>query len=64
MNIHKSSDIMRVLAFKNTNREKPPSNKTQVLTEKYEYKNLGAGMSNQLFIRGCYTQNKIYKKLK
>ena len=62
MNIHKSSDIMRVLAFKNTNREKAPSNKTPVLTEKYEYKNLGGGTSNQIFIRGSYTQIKFTKK--
>ena len=53
---------MRVLAFKNTNREKAPSNKTPVLTKKYEYRNLGGGTLNQLFIRASYTQIKFTKK--
>ena len=48
------------LSFKDTHREKPPSNKTPALTKSMNMDIWAVGSSNQLFIRDCYTETKFF----
>ena len=48
--------------FKDTHREKAPSNKTPALTKSMNMDIWVVGTSNQLFKRGSYTEIKFSKK--
>ena len=49
------------ICFRNTHREKAPSNKTLELTESVNMDIWVVGTSNQLFIRGSYTETNFPK---
>ena len=48
--------------LKDTHREEASSNKTQALTKSFNVDIWLVGTSNQLFIRGSYTEIKFSKK--
>ena len=56
-----SFDFVSIL-FKDTYREKAPANKTPVLTKSMNMDTWVVGTSNQLFIKGSYTETKSSKK--
>ena len=53
-----------IVLFKNTHREKAPSNKTPALTKSMNMDIWVVGTSNQLFLKGSYTEAKFSKKTK
>ena len=50
------------ISFKDTHREKAPSNKTSALTGTMNMDNWIVGTSDELFITGSYTETKFSKK--
>ena len=50
------------ISFKETQREKAPSNKTPALTKSTDLGVWATGTSNELFIRGSSTETKFSKK--
>ena len=52
----------KIFLLKDTNREKAPSNETQALTGSMNMDILVVGTLNQLFVRGSYTEVKLWKK--
>ena len=53
-----------ITIIKVTHREYTPSNKTEVLLKSMNMYMWGIGTVNPLFVRGSYTQIKIFKKMK
>ena len=50
------------VTFKDTHREKAPSNKTPALTKSMDMGIWVVGISNQLFMRGSYNETKFSRK--
>ena len=55
---------MLYYCFKDTQREKAPSNKSPALRKSTNMGVWAVGTLNQLFIRGSYTEIKVSKKTK
>ena len=54
--------IRATTQIKDIHREKSPSNKTPTLTESTHMGIRAVGTTNQLFVRGSYTETKFSKK--
>ena len=55
---------MLYYCFKDTHREKAPSNKSPALRKSTNMDVWAVGTLNQLFIRGSYTEIKLSKKIR